>query len=101
MELNTVLLGLVVFFVLIILTCIYLLSWISFSPIRARKDLLQSTYVYCPGNSASEQFKSLLTYGDDGDSSGKLYCTKPDLYLSVIIPAMNEQVVFPVNYPFY
>ncbi|MCP9262653.1 Dolichyl-phosphate beta-glucosyltransferase [Dirofilaria immitis] len=51
-------------------------------------------FVYTPANPGTEEFRSLFTYDDD--SSGELHCTKPDLYLSVIIPAMNEQERLPI-----
>lgn len=86
------LLGFLVSCIPIAITCLYILSWITPWPVRTRKDLLQPMFVYTPTDSGSEQFKSLLTYDDD--LSGELHCTKPDLYLSIIIPAMNEQVNF-------
>lgn len=95
MDLITVLLGLLVFCVPVAITCLYLLSWVTPWPVRTRKDLLQPMFVYTPTNLGSEQFKPLLTCDDD--SSGELHCTKPDLYLSIIIPAMNEQVISVVN----
>ncbi|VDK88776.1 unnamed protein product, partial [Litomosoides sigmodontis] len=94
MDLMTMLLGFVVSCIPIAITSLYLLSWITPWPVRTQKDLLQPMLVYSPSNHGSEQFKPLLTCDDD--SSGKLYCTKPDLYLSIIIPAMNEQKRLPI-----
>lgn len=85
------LLGFVVSCIPIAITILYLLSWVTPWPVRTQKDLLQPMLVYSPTNPGSEQFRPLLTCDDK--SPGKLHCTKPDLYLSIIIPAMNEQVI--------
>uniref|UniRef100_A0A1I7VR46 dolichyl-phosphate beta-glucosyltransferase n=1 Tax=Loa loa TaxID=7209 RepID=A0A1I7VR46_LOALO len=95
MDLVTVLLGFLASCIPIAISCLYLLSWVTPWPVRTRKDLLQPMFVYTPANSASEQFRSLLTHDSD-DACGELHCTKPDLYLSVIIPAMNEQERLPI-----
>ncbi|CAG9540292.1 unnamed protein product [Cercopithifilaria johnstoni] len=94
MDLITVLLGFLMSCIPITITCLCFLSWVTPWPIRTRKDLLQPMFVYTPTNPESEQFRSLLTC--DNDSSGELHCTKPDLYLSIIIPAMNEQKRLPI-----
>uniref|UniRef100_A0A1I8EBV0 Dolichyl-phosphate beta-glucosyltransferase n=1 Tax=Wuchereria bancrofti TaxID=6293 RepID=A0A1I8EBV0_WUCBA len=97
MDLITILLGLLVSCIPIALICLYLLSWITPWPVRTQKDLLQPMFVYAPVNLWNEKFRSLLSYDDGDDSSGeKLHCTKPDLYLSVIVPAMNEQERLPI-----
>uniref|UniRef100_A0A158Q872 Dolichyl-phosphate beta-glucosyltransferase n=1 Tax=Elaeophora elaphi TaxID=1147741 RepID=A0A158Q872_9BILA len=94
MDLITILLGFLVSCIPIAITCLYLLSWVTPWSVRTQKDLLQPMFVYTPDNRGSEQFRPLLTYDDD--SSGKLHCTEPDLYLSIIIPAMNEQKRLPI-----
>ncbi|KAM3717564.1 Dolichyl-phosphate beta-glucosyltransferase [Dirofilaria immitis] len=94
MDLIVVLLGFLISSIPLAITCLYLLSWVTPWPIRTRKDLLQPVFVYTPANPGTEEFRSLFTYDDD--SSGELHCTKPDLYLSVIIPAMNEQERLPI-----
>ncbi|VDO26558.1 unnamed protein product [Onchocerca flexuosa] len=89
-----ILLGFVISCIPLAITCLYLLSWVTPWPIRTRKDLLQPMFAYTPLNPGSEQFRSLLIHGDD--SSGEFHCTKPELYLSIIIPAMNEQERLPI-----
>ncbi|KAK6107686.1 Glycosyl transferase 2 family protein [Brugia pahangi] len=94
MDLITILLGLLMSCIPVALTCLYLLSWITPWPIRTRKDLLEPMFVYAPVNPWNEKFRSLLSYDDS--SGEELHCTTPDLYLSVIVPAMNEQERLPI-----
>uniref|UniRef100_A0A915Q6A0 Dolichyl-phosphate beta-glucosyltransferase n=1 Tax=Setaria digitata TaxID=48799 RepID=A0A915Q6A0_9BILA len=92
MDLIMVLLGFLVSGIPLSITCLYLLSWLTPWPIRTRKELMQPLFAYTPDNPESEKFMPLLV----DDESGQLHCTKPDLYLSIIIPAMNEQERLPV-----
>ncbi|VDN21513.1 unnamed protein product [Gongylonema pulchrum] len=68
-----------------------LLSWFTPWPVRTRSELQQAMFIYNPEISSSEQFQSLLL----GGSFGQLQSTDPDLYLSVVVPAMNEAKRLP------
>uniref|UniRef100_A0A8R1Y062 DNA-directed RNA polymerases I and III subunit RPAC1 n=1 Tax=Onchocerca volvulus TaxID=6282 RepID=A0A8R1Y062_ONCVO len=94
MDLIMILLGFLISCIPLAITCLYLLSLVTPWPVRTRKDLLQPMFAYTPPNPGSEQFRSLLIHDDE--TSGEFHCTKPDLYLSVIIPAMNEQERLPI-----
>ncbi|VDN06415.1 unnamed protein product [Thelazia callipaeda] len=95
MELITILIWFFLCCIPFVISSLYILSWLTPWPKRTHKEFLEPKYLYNPSNSCSEskQFKSLLVLDE---SSGRFYCREPDLYLSVIIPAMNEQERLPV-----
>lgn len=77
--------------VIVILSCIVLksISWLTVWPVRSRDYLLKKRYQYNPKEDALE-FPSLLCV-----LKGRLCHTEPSLYLSIVIPAMNEETRLP------
>ncbi|MFH4978129.1 hypothetical protein AB6A40_004838 [Gnathostoma spinigerum] len=68
--------------IIMIVLLAFLTPWV----VRKREDLIKPVFVYSPDGVEYERFPSLLL---PSDSSHPQH-TPPDLYLSVIIPAMNE-----------
>lgn len=88
MDLLITILELILILIAVGSVALCVLSWLTPWPARTVEELQQTMTVYSPGNAHPEQFTSLFE-----GSFRKLQVTDPDLYLSVIIPAMNEVVI--------
>lgn len=88
---------LILFLLLLILAALALLclSILTPWPERPKSYFYASRYLYRKNMDIDEPFSHLLTSGFDEKSHGS-QTTKPQLYLTVIVPAMNEELRLPL-----